>query len=367
MTTTLLFVAGASLTGVNVLSALAGRRAGLRLVATNSVAEEPALGDFDEAFLIPPLRPDSAAFERRFLEVLASVQPRLVIPCRDDDVLYLARLQESDPAWCGRFLCGSVETARATLDKAVSWEFSSRHGLPFAPTVRLDAAPDAVRAFAREHDFPLIIKPAEGFASRGVNLLVDSEQVSRALGRPGYVLQKYLDDPDAVIGYARSLANEGIPLFHTFETVKRSVQAFIAPDGEIAGVFATCNTMRYGKSERIRIDDDPEASALGRRCAQVFAAQGWRGPLNIQCQRAPSGELLIYEFNGRFTGATAGRFLLGYDEVGLALRTFVGWDDGSSRTPPSRAREVVKLPQSRVVDPGVTAALERTGHWRAPG
>jgi hypothetical protein len=32
-----------------------------------------------------------------------------------------------------------------------------------------------------------------------------------------------------------------------------------------------------------------------------------------------TGELKAYEFNGRFTGATAARYFLGYDEIGFAL------------------------------------------------
>ena len=52
----ILFLSGASLVGQNILSALAGRRAGLHLAAINSVANEPALFDFDEAFLAGNLK-----------------------------------------------------------------------------------------------------------------------------------------------------------------------------------------------------------------------------------------------------------------------------------------------------------------------
>ena len=57
------------------------------------------------------------------------------------------------------------------------------------------------------------------------------------------------------------------------------------------------------------------------QCAQAFAGAGWRGPLNIQCQQDTQGTPLIHEFNGRFTGATVDRWLLGFDEVGAAIES----------------------------------------------
>ena len=64
---------------------------------------------------------------------------------------------------------------------------------------------------------------------------------------------------------------------------------------------------------------------MGRRIAEAFAAEGWRGPLNIQCQRAGDGRLLVHEFNGRFTGATSDRWMLGFDEVGETIELYTGF------------------------------------------
>jgi hypothetical protein len=38
----------------------------------------------------------------------------------------------------------------------------------------------------------------------------------------------------------------------------------------------------------------------------------------------PEGDYAIYEYNGRYTGATGARQLLGYDEVGMGLEHFGG-------------------------------------------
>ena len=153
-----------------------------------------------------------------------------------------------------------------------------------------------------------------------------------------------------------------MPLFHTFEAVKLSIQAFIAPDGSLAGLCATRNIMRQGRSERIELDADAALEELGRRCAAAFAGEGWRGPLNIQCQRAPDGELGIYEFNGRYTGATAARALLGYDEVGIGLAAFCGAALPAAPTP--GVAVAVRVPLTRMVDAEQADRLREIGHWR---
>ena len=362
-----LFLSGASLVGQNVLASLAGRRKGLHLAAINSVAAEPALFDFDEAFLCGNLRDDPQAFAQRFREVMDALQPCLVIPCRDDDVAFLAAQAEARPAYAPRFLCGAHRPAEAMLDKAASATLAHRHGLPFAPTLATDTDSDPARliAFAASHGYPLIAKPRQGFASRGVSLILDQAQLLRLAGRPDYILQAYLGDPDAVRAYVEACTHDGIPLFHSFEMDKYSIQAFITPDGRRAGLLATRHAMRQGRSERVTLESDPALLELGERCAAAFAAEGWRGPLNIQCQRRATGDYGIYEFNGRYTGATSARCLLGYDEVGMGLAHFACIQLDATPSSGPYPCDVIRLPVSRALETSRIAQLKRDGHWRA--
>lgn len=360
----LLLLSGASLVGQNVVAALQGRRTGLRLAAMNSVATEPALFDFDEAYLCGNLRDDREAFAQRFVTVLERVDPQLVIPCRDDDVAFLAAFAESLPAAAPRLLCGSRAVAQAMLDKLESAALCARHGLPYAAAIDAARPRAALHDFAATHGLPLVAKPRQGFASRGVFLVLDAAQLDRVAGRADYVLQRYLGDRHDVMRRVRQMAEEGAPLFHTFESVKLSIQAFIAPDGSLAGLCTTRNTMRQGRSERVELDADAALDELGRRCAAAFAREGWRGPLNIQCQRAPDGELGIYEFNGRYTGATAARWLLGYDEVGIGLETFCGVLRPAVPMPGAGAAEAVRVPLTRAIDPLQVDRLMRNGYWQ---
>ena len=116
--------------GQNVLTSLNGRRDGLVLTATSSVANEPALFDFDVVYRVPPTAAEGQAFEHELLDIMDRECVDLVIPCRDDDVEFLASLRDRRPDLASRLLCGSGSPARVINDKWSSAEFSSRHDLP---------------------------------------------------------------------------------------------------------------------------------------------------------------------------------------------------------------------------------------------
>lgn len=357
----LLLLSGGSLVGQNVVQALGARRRDVRLLATNSTADEPSLQDFDEVRLVPQTFKDESRFEAVLTEWLESEPPALVVPCRDDDIVFLANFAKRRSDFARLFLTGAPEPAEAMLDKWRSWQLSHEHGLPFAPTM-LPTAPDVVDDFARDWGFPLLVKPRAGFASTRVTLILDRAQLDKVIGAKDMVVQKYLGPPKELDAYLQNLREVGVPLFHSFEAMKHSIQAMIGPNGTLAGVFTTLHRMRNGISVAVEEDFDEDAKALGERCAEVFARLGWRGPLNIQCQRTPEGQLSIYEFNGRFTGATAARALLGFDEVGMALRLFSGTEIGTLAT--ERATGVLKQPSSRAVPRLMRQDMENTGIWR---
>lgn len=141
--------------GQNILATLAGRRERVALVATSSVANEPALFDTDAVYLVPATMAEPEAFERRLLEIVDRERIDLVIPCRDDDVLLLASLRERLPGLAKRLLCGSAAAAEVICDKWASHEFSVAHGLPFAASI-VASTEDARNEFVRKYGLPLV-------------------------------------------------------------------------------------------------------------------------------------------------------------------------------------------------------------------
>lgn len=360
-----LLVSGGSLVGQSVTQCLVGRRSLVRLLATNSDALEPSLQDMDEVHLVPATASDPDALEHKLRGLMLESSPDLVIPCRDADVLFLAELAEREPDWQPRLLCGSSHAAQMMLDKWLSWQFCRERGLPFARSA-LAGVGAAVTALAQRAGFPLIVKPRQGYASRMVRLVMNEDQLTCALSEcPGeqFLVQEYIGNASSLQAFQTSVLNGGWPLFYSFEADKVSIQSYVGLNGDVVTVYATLHVMRNGVSVQARTLNDPQAIDLGKQCAQAFSQVGWRGPLNVQCARDHAGHLKIYEFNGRFTGASAYRFALGHDEVGHAIRDRcpqANWPMQSLvlADMPSRRPVVRWLPQVH------RESLVATGIWR---
>jgi carbamoyl-phosphate synthase large subunit len=194
-------------------------------------------------------------------------------------------------------------------------------------------------------------------------LLTTREQVARAMTRHDYVLQKYLGDPDPVYAYLNTANLDGIPLFHSFQGNKRSLQVLLGPDHRIEYVICIRYWMTGNVNRSLTIDREVEPRQIGDRCARAFAAAGWRGPLNIQCLPAPDGTLMIHEFNARFTGATAARWELGHDEIGAAISAFTGQSIGSGVPRLEAPSEAFESLSARAADGRNVRTLAQRGEW----
>jgi carbamoylphosphate synthase large subunit len=321
----ILLLSGGSYVGQNILTALENRRKDLYIFTLNSIAEEPSLYDFDEVILVPSLVEEKVSFLNKFESILETHPPDLIIPCRDEDVSFLAFFAEQKPSWRNKILCGSSHIASSFLDKSLSYELSNLLELPFAPTISTNKDKLAISKFVEENGFPLIAKPQNGFASMGVKLLFEVKQLNAYLERNDYVLQRYLGDSSDISNLLEEIKSNGTPLFHSFEKTKISIQSSIGPNGEIGGVIVTEHHMKQGKSAQVSKVLDFKTNDSAKDWVLRFVNFGWRGPLNIQAQCDNNGELFIFEFNGRFTGATSARFDLGFDEVGLILKMWLGY------------------------------------------
>jgi carbamoyl-phosphate synthase large subunit len=361
----LLLLSVGSQVGQGVLRTLKARRASLELIATSNTSHEPSVFDFDAAYLMPRTAADPEGFERRLIDIMERERIDLVVPCRDDDVMLVSSLSDRRPDLAPRLLCGNGDSAQVISDKWTSYEFSMKHGLPFAASmIRCPAAER--RAFVAKHGLPLVAKPRRGFASLDVTMLYKEVQVETMLNRDGYIVQQFLGDPARIADYLDWIEESGVPLNHTFQGVKHSIQALIAPDGSVVHVICTRNYRNHRRSKYVEPDTDPTSAAIGAACARAFSDAGWRGPLNIQCEKSAAGEMLIHEFNGRFTSATVDRWLLGFDEVGAAIAHFTGRPVEATTPPAKAALEAFQSLVARAADPNDVETLQRDGVWRRP-
>ena len=316
----LLVLSVGSLAAQKLIDALGARRERCVLIGTNSIAKAAPNFRYDKAYRVPSAA-SGAAYIERIAELIRDECPDLVIPTRDDDVLALAMLGERSPSSHPVLLTGSVAAARIMNDKMQTARFADRHGLPFAPTVD-----DLLGALdlARTHGLPLIGKPRSGNASRGVVLLRSIPEIERAFElSPGLIAQPLLDPPpelDELIAPFEA----GMPFFFSFpETRQYFLQVVVGPDGTVSQAFGTLSTQVGGQAIRSERCNDVELLEIGRAYALAAAAEGWKGPLNVQLKRASAGGLLAHELNGRFSGGTTARAYLGFDEIAEVINRFL--------------------------------------------
>ncbi|MBT8270253.1 MAG: hypothetical protein HKO67_05430 [Flavobacteriaceae bacterium] len=321
MTSKILITSVGSMVAQNILETLKYRRQNLFIIGTDASADAP-LYDCDKVFLVPDSELPPSDFSEKILQIIKSENPDVIIPGRDIDVIILGMLKSQNPELAHKFVVGNYEIAKIVEDKWASYLFSMETGLPFADSILYDSKYDreAVGLFIKKHGFPLILKPRKGFASRSVSLIVNEGQLANQDDVQGMILQEYLGSPEVIIDFTNDLIRKGTPLFYTLEDVKYSLQLFIDRSGGLKDSLVTLHKMKNGVSGRVDIHSNHGMDDIITLFHDVFAKKGWYGPLNVQFQKSnKTNELKAYEINARYTGATAARYILGYDEVGFAL------------------------------------------------
>jgi len=346
--------------GHNLLDCLEGRRDGLRVIGSNSEAGAAANFRCDRVYLAPPAA-DAAAWDAFHTELLVREAIDLAIPARDDDVLALARWRARDPQSAPRLLVGALDAAQALHDKAQYAVFAAAQGLPFAATEVCgeDSPPDAALALWQVHR-TLIAKPAAGNGSRGVRIVHTEAQVLAAANTSGYVLQPYFDPhPDWQV--QAEAAPLGWPLWSEVpETSLFGFHALIDPRGRIEGSLGYRAVQSSGRPTWLEPCAEAPWADLAIAHVRALALAGWRGPCNVQGKRDAEWGWQVIEVNGRFTGASLARRLLGLDELGLCLRQWLG-DAAIPLDPPRPAASHVD--GSYRVERHDLAMLKQTGVW----
>ena len=300
------------------------RRSLVRIVGTNSMADSPTNFRCDRCYLVPETA--AAGYAGRMREILLEERPDLILCGRDADTLALSRLREQHPGLPGVLPVGTPQSALIGLDKWQTWQFSRRHSLPCAETFLARASGDAaaLQAFCSKTGYPLVAKPAQGFASRGVYFLRDARDVQAFAGREGYLLQEYLGDPGTLEPYFESLAGPPPLSAGAPDAGYYACQTVIAPSGDPAPPFVTFHPHEQGApSQMITRVMDPSLDALSLAYGLALAEEGVRGPVNASFRRDRLGNWKLQELNLRNTGSTLARFLLGMDELYLIARDFV--------------------------------------------
>jgi nucleoside-diphosphate-sugar epimerase len=293
----------------------------LRITGFGSNPFAYGLHDCDRHELTPSIH--SPGYADLLLERCRELGIDLFIPGLDDEALLLAREQQ-------RFAdegIGVIVSGLPLLELCRDKERFSREmrGVSTA-FVRTWNRADFLLALERQEiAFPVIAKPRSGSASRGVRIVRNHDDLRTVSERD--VFQELVipdeNDPNRD-AYLKGLT-EGI----NTQVSEISIQLVAGRSGEPLGRMVSLNRLKDG----VPVEIQPyEGGALWRGIEQLYPTLrelGWRGPLNLQGRNASTGPM-FFEMNARFTGISALRALLGFNEVDACIRDWLGLESAGS-------------------------------------
>jgi nucleoside-diphosphate-sugar epimerase len=296
----------------------------------------------DESHVVPATA--SASHVDELLRLCSERGVHLLIPGLDDDVSVLAGCVERFRGAGIEVLVGGPDFIRLCRDK-VAW---SRELHPVCPAVvpAWSARQAALMYQARKIALPLVAKPAAGSGSLGVKLVREPHELDALTDREvvqPLVLPAVTDQDGSAV---RAAAKRGVIL----QSAEVSFQMLFSKSGRLLGRMATRNRLKAGiPVEMIPIDDEPYWRAL-QPAIEHLLARGLRGPVNFQGRVTDDGPR-FFEMNGRFTGITAFRAMIGFNEVEAAIADFLDLAPERRHEPfVNRRRIGVRQVIDRVVD-----------------
>jgi len=222
----------------------------------------------------------------------------------------------------GKLPYGKAITLTYALNKWETWKFFELYGLPFASTYVIGESGgiEGFKAFVEMHGFPLIAKPIEGFASKGVFYIRSWEDAEIIFTYEKYMFQEYLGNAASLDGYFKQM--DGLtPLFaHAPNIFHHSCHTVIAPDGSFDPIFISRNDHESGVTIGFKKVENQILEELTIKLVKAVIIEGGYGPITVQFREDRNGNWKAQEINMRTNGNTFPRFTMGQDDLGLIMK-----------------------------------------------
>jgi predicted ATP-grasp superfamily ATP-dependent carboligase len=254
-----------------------------RTMVTDMTSNSAAFQAAEEAWTVPPC--DSPDYIPTMIELCREHHVRLLVPNIDPDLGVLAAHREDFAKFGVTVLVSSPQTVAIGEDKGLTHHWLNEQGFP---TVR-QTTPDQVLADPQEWPFPLVVKPRNGSASRGVVKVFDRDELLVMTRRGDFLVQTVAPGREYTVDVLVNCHGKCVCAVPRLRTEVRG--------GEMSkGV-----TVRH----RGLID-------LATRISE--ALPGAYGPLNIQIfLDDATGKMCVIEINPRFAGGFPLSYAAGAD------------------------------------------------------
>jgi nucleoside-diphosphate-sugar epimerase len=166
--------------------------------------------------------------------------------------------------------------------------------------------------------FPFIAKPRGGFASRGIAIIHNCEELKRL--QDNYIIQELAipgeNDPNREY-YLNQIDKGNNP-----QVSEISIQLVADQQGDLLGRMASYNKLNNGVPIEIVLYENEYVWTEIEKLLPALKKAGLKGPLNLQGRLTDNG-LKLFEMNARFTGITGLRALMGFNEVEACIKAWL--------------------------------------------
>lgn len=258
-----------------------------KIVAVDIDPYCPGLYLADKGYMVP--RMDSKKFSAYLSKIIVEEKISLIIPTRDEDVVYLSKNRRRFEKFGTKIMAPSYKTAAICNDKWKFYKFLKAKNLKPIETWR--KPPKNLR-------FPCILKPIVGAAGVGVEIIKNKNELEK-----------------------RKLAGKIIQ--EKIEGVEYSIDYFSDFSGKPISTIPRIRVKVVGGESKVSITkNEKEIIALTKKIGRVL---GLVGQNTLQCFKTKDGKILFLEANpSRFGGAAPLSIAAGGNSPEFLIRLLVG-------------------------------------------
>lgn len=315
-----------SLVGLNILKCICeqkfNRREYLNILGTNSIAKNPHIFDCDRCYLVPESK--SYDYAQTMLDIIEDEKPDIILCGRDLDTIAISKFIDT-VSYKVTYPYGTLHSLNIAENKMNTWNFAQKHNLPFAESMILSKKSNKtlLNSFVKRVGFPVIAKPAHGFASKGVHFIHQIEEFNLLDFNDDYIIQEYLGDPHLLKDYFEKFRKPAALFLHAPDVWHYSAQCIIYPDKQFSEIFLSRHKLEMGKTHYFETVNDLQVAEITKCYVNALIKEGAKGLFSMQFRKDRNGKWKGFEINLRNTGATYARLLSGWDELGILISKYL--------------------------------------------
>lgn len=281
---------------MNILVTSAGRRVKIieyfkntlkpingKVIATDCDSHAPAIYFADNYEIVP--RIDDPNYINILLEICKKYEINGIVSLIDPELEILAQMKKEFEEISVKLILSPLEAVKITFDKYKTYRYLNEKGIPAVPTYNnINEVIELVEN--KVLTFPLVVKPAKGSASIGINTVSNINELTEAYSNhTDQIIQPFYKDKEFGIDvYIDMINGRLVNLF-----IKEKVR------------------MRAGETDKsISIHNDK----IEKIVKEMILKTDFLGPIDIDCFEY-NGEYYISEINPRFGGGYPHAYELG--------------------------------------------------------